>query len=138
VGKKIRIALLVIVVIGAIGGGVIYKKLHEKAPTGATAKVDVTMTAEQLAKEFGTDEKAANAKYLNKNIEVSGVVTETNKNQDGGLMVMLETGDPINVVQCTMDSSATAAVNKGDKVTIKGICSGNNMGVCLTGCAIKK
>ena len=136
-GKKIRIVLIVVLVIGAIGGGIVYKKLHEKAPTGATAKVDVTMTAEQLAKEFATDEKTANTKYLNKNIEVSGVVTETNKNQDGGLMVMLETGDPINVVQCTMDSSA-AVVNKGDKVTIKGICSGNNMGVCLTGCAIKK
>lgn len=136
-GKKIGIILLVVLVIGAIGGGIVYKKLHEKAPTGATAKVDVTMSAEQLAKEFSTDEKAANAKYLNKNIEVTGVVTETNKNQDGGLMVMLETGDPINVVQCTMDSSVTV-VNKGDKVTIKGICSGNNMGVCLTGCAIKK
>ena len=132
--KKILIAILAIAL---VGGGIVYYKLNQKAPTAATQKVDVTISAEQLAKEYAADEKTANTKYLDKNIEVTGNVTETEKNQDGFTMVTLETGDPVNTIQCTL-MDKTAAADKGKPVTIKGLCSGYNMGVALRECVIKK
>ncbi len=97
----------------------------------------IVVTSEALAKEYGADEKAADAKYLNKAIEVSGVVSEVDKNQDGGLMVILQTQDPATGIQCAMrEKNATAT--KGQSVTLKGFCSGNGItGVSLTDCVIK-
>ena len=134
--KKLINILIVLVVLGGIGGFMGYRWYHKPAKNAATEKVDITISATDLAKAFVTDEKAANGKYLDKNIQVSGTVAETDKNQDGGLMVVLETGDPMNEVQCTMqDKNATAT--KGQTLTIKGFCSGNNMGVALRDCVIK-
>ena len=106
-----------------------------------TVKVEdtkgIAITAIALSKEYSANEKAADAKYLNKAIEVSGMVSEVEKNQDGGLMVILQTDDPMAGVQCTMRDPGAAAA-KGSQVTIKGFCSGNGItGVSLTDCVIK-
>ncbi|PQJ13074.1 hypothetical protein CJD36_004840 [Flavipsychrobacter stenotrophus] len=136
--KKLIIRVLIaIVVVGAIGAGVGYKMWTKPHPKAEDQK-GIAITTVALAKEYGADEKAADAKYLNKVIEVSGTVGETEKNQDGGLMVILQTEDPTAGVQCTMREK-TATVNKGQNLTIKGFCSGNGItGVSLTDCVINK
>jgi tRNA_anti-like len=96
----------------------------------------ISITAEALTKEYGADEKAANAKYLNKAIEVSGTISGVTKNQDKESVVTLESGDPMAEVQCTMRDS-TVNLTKGQNVVIKGFCGGNNLGVVLTRCIIK-
>ena len=96
--------------------------------------VGTSITAEALSKEYNADEKAADAKYLNKAIQVSGTVGEVNKNQDGGLMIVLQTGDPAAGIQCAMRDKGAAIAN-GQKMVIKGFCSGNGItGVTLTDC----
>jgi len=109
----------------------------EQAPQEGGRRKGLIIAADVLAKEYNTDEKAADTKYLNKAIEVSGTVIEVEHNQDGGAMVILQTGDPETSVQCTMrDKGASPA--KGQKVVIKGFCSGSIMGsVLLTDCVIK-
>lgn len=131
--KKI---LIVAVILGAIGGGVGWYMWHKPHPKVEDA-TGIAITATNLAKEYAADEKATDAKYLNKAIEVTGTVSETETNQDGGLMVILDSGDPTSGVQCTMrDKTAKAA--KGQNLTIKGFCSGNSItGVLLTDCVIK-
>src|SRR2546423_461654 len=65
---------------------------------------------EERAKAYNANEKDADTKYLNKAIEVSGTISEVDKNQDGGTMVILQTGDPAAGVQCAMrDKGATVA-----------------------------
>jgi len=97
----------------------------------------ISITAAALTKEYNANEQQANAKYLNKAIEVSGVVSETDKNQDGGTMVILQTGDPMTGVQCAMRDKSIA-ITKGQAVVIKGFCSGNGItGVSLTDCVLK-
>jgi len=132
--KKI---IIVIVIIGLIGGG--YAAWEWFKPSkDASGKSDVTLAATNLVKEYGTDEKVADKKYLDKNIEVSGTVGECTKNQDGGMVVTLDCGDPMSGVQCTMHDK-DVAVTKGQNVTIKGLCSGSNLGlVSLRECYIKK
>ncbi len=116
--------------------GVVLKIITPKKRDASTEK-GIEVTAAALGKEYAADEKASDAKYLNKNIEVSGTVSETEKNQDGGMMIVLGTDDPMTGVQCTMkDKNANAT--KGQAITIKGFCSGNSItGVSLTDCVIK-
>lgn len=98
----------------------------------------VVMTALTLSKEYNADEKKADSLYLNKAIEVSGMVSEIEKNQDGGTMIVLQTDDPMTGVQCTMREK-DVKVEKGQNVVIKGFCSGNGItGVSLTDCVMTK
>ncbi len=128
--KKILVAILLLIVIG--GSVVAYKvfKPHPKPKNG------LQITSENLNKEYSADEKTANGKYLNKTLEVSGMISGVTSNQDGNVVITLESGDPMAETQCTMADKNTKAA-KGQNITVVGFCKGNNMGVVLTDCFIK-
>jgi hypothetical protein len=131
--KKIMLAFLIIVITGACFVIYLWNKPHKKIETAKS----ISTTAQALSKEYTENEKQADAKYLNKAIEVSGVVNEVDKNQDGGTMVILQTDDPVAGIQCTMREKGITA-GKGQNVTIKGFCSGNGItGVSLTDCVLE-
>lgn len=97
----------------------------------------IAISATDLYKAYSANEKAADSIYLNKAIEVSGLVAGAEKNQDGGTMLILETGDPVANIQCTMQEK-NANADKGKNVTVKGFCSGSGItGISLTGCILK-
>lgn len=109
----------------------------DPAKRDANKEKGIVVAAPALAKEYTADEKIADTKYLNKAIEVTGCVCETDKNQDGGVMVILKTADSTGGIQCAMRDKNTAAT-KGQNITIKGFCSGNGItGVSLTDCIVK-
>ena len=128
--KKILIAVLVLIIIGVGTGIYLWNKPHPKAKNG------IPVTAERITKEYSSDEKASNTKYLDKTLEVTGVISSVTKNQDGGIVATLETGDPMSEVQCTF-LDKNVSISKGQKITIEGFCRGNNMGVILNDCVIK-
>ncbi|MDR3681789.1 MAG: hypothetical protein P4L41_17605 [Flavipsychrobacter sp.] len=131
--KKIFTAILALAIIGGCIAYYQWHKPHQKAEDAQ----GIVITAVELAKQYKADEKAADLKYLSKVIEVSGTINEVDKNQDGGSMLILETGDPMAGVQCSIrDKNKTAA--KGQNVVIKGFCSGSGItGIALTDCIIK-
>lgn len=130
--KKILLGILVLAIIGVCTAIFMWFKPHKKVENVA----GVGISAMQLTKEYAANEKDADAKYLNKAIEVSGAVNEIDTNQDGGLMIVLQ-GDADGVVQCTMRDK-NIPVSKGQQVVLKGFCSGNTItGVSLTDCVIK-
>ncbi len=146
--KKIVIIVLVLgIIVGAICwfapqssiGKMVIGTMMSFGPDhrDASKEQGIVVTAPVLSKEYTADEKAADTKYLNKAIEVTGTINEVEKNQDGGLMVVLQTEDPAAGVQCTMREK-TATATKGQTTTINGFCSGNGItGVSLTDCVIK-
>jgi len=131
--KKI---ILFVVLAALCAGGYVYYLWNKPHKTAEAAQATV-VAADALVKDFSADEKKANDKYLNKVIEVSGVISEVDKNQDGGLMVVIQTADPMAGVQCAMrDKNAQAT--KGQTITVKGFCSGSGItGVTLTDCVYK-
>ncbi len=130
--KKILIIALTFVIIGVCTGIYLWNKPHATVENAKGIAVDAVM----LSREYNSDEKAADLKYLNKAIEVSGIISDIEKNQDGGLMVILKTDDPAAGVQCSMREKGQK-ISKGH-ITIKGFCSGNGItGVSLTDCVIK-
>lgn len=131
--RKILIAVFLLALISVCTYVYVWNKPHKKAEDTK----GISISAEALSKEYNTNEKDADKKYLNKAIEVSGAISETDKNQDGGVMLILQTGDPMTGVQCAMRDKGINAV-KGQNIIIKGFCSGNGLtGVSLTDCVIK-
>ena len=131
--KRIAITLSVLLIIGIALVIYLWNLPHKKVENVK----GLSVTAVVLAKEYTANEQQANAKYLNKAIAVSGVVSEIDKNQDGGTMVILQSDDPMTGVQCSMRDKSVS-VTKGQQISIKGFCSGNGItGVSLTDCVME-
>ena len=99
---------------------------------------DVIMSPQKLLSEFTTDEEAANVKYLDKIIEVSGKVASKNLNANK-VTILMDTGDPMSNVTCELNSKETeksSAIETGSIVEIKGICTGMLTDVVLVDCII--
>ncbi len=132
--KKIIGVILVLLLIGVVSGVYIWNKPHKKVEDAK----GIEISAVALSKEYNADEKAADAKYLNKAINVSGTISEVDTSQDAHLMLILQTGDPMTGIQCAMRDKGIN-VTKGGAISIKGFCSGNGItGVALTDCVLTK
>jgi len=133
---KKRTVLIIIagLLVGAcVAGVVMWNKPHRNAASEDAMPV----TAVGLFKEYTANETTANAKYLNKNLEVTGQVASLDTNQDGAVAVILQTDDIMSGIMCTMHDR-NVAVKAGETVTIKGFCSGYVSDVKLTDCVLKK
>ena len=93
----------------------------------------ITIEASALFDEYSANEKAANAKYIDKVLEVSGEVTNVSKNAEGLTVIMLKTNDLMFGVNCTMEEKEVEC-KAGDKLTLKGICTGYLTDVVLIRC----
>ena len=101
-----------------------------------TAKADMAIDAAALFNEYRADETAANAKYLDNTIAVSGKVKETTKSDDGTVKVSLDTGSDFGLL-CELDplrQHPRTELATGETVTCKGNCTSMNFDVQLTRC----
>ena len=120
--KKVKIAVLVLVVFFIIGAITAYLLLNKPQRDVAKEK-GIELTASQLVKEYQANEDSANAINLNKTLEVSGLVTEIKNNQEGKQTIMLASEDAFTGVFCTLKENVDG-LTEGSNITIKGICSG--------------
>jgi hypothetical protein len=123
--KYILYFILFLVIIGGTIGTCQYFKPHRNI---ASATADFSLVSIELYKEFAANEATANTKYLNKIIEVSGIVDNSTLNERGDLSITLKyPGMTSGSVLCSIPSTnlkkARNPVN-GQKVKIKGTCSG--------------
>lgn len=131
--KRLLYFLAAIALIAAAVGYYLWNKPHTNMQT---AKTDLVIEATALYNEFGADENAANAKYLDKTIAVSGKVKESSKADDGTVKVSLQAGSDFGVL-CELDPLSKhprTDFTEGETVTFKGICTGLNFDVQLTRC----
>jgi len=103
----------------------------------AKTKPDFILTASALQKEFEDNEASASARYINKILEVTGVVVSITPADSNNLNVSLKTGSEISSVICTFPVIADPSkFRTGDEITLRGECSGFLMDVLLNNCAI--
>jgi tRNA_anti-like len=128
--KTIALVFIILAVaVAAYGWFFLWNK-----PKTNVAKADgVKIEAAALFTEYSNNEQAANTKYLEKILEVSGEVTSVTKNAEGFTVVLLKTDDLMFGVNCTLEQK-DVLVKKGDKVTLKGICTGYLTDVVLIRC----
>ena len=134
----IKIALFVVFFLGLAGilGGLYMYNLKQKDM--AKAKPDFAISATILQKEFEDDETRASAKFINKIVEVTGIIASVKPTENNGISVILETGSDFSSVICTFTVVKDAEMLKqGEEITIRGECSGFLMDVLLNNCVIK-
>jgi DNA/RNA endonuclease YhcR with UshA esterase domain len=128
--KKIIIGILVLGMLGAFVAYKMYSKPHVNV---AEASTDISISAEKILADFSADEITANSKYLEKIIEVKGVVSELNIEKEKGI-ITLKTMDDFGSVLCHLSEEATKEMSvliEGQTITVKGICTGYLMDVIL-------
>ena len=134
-GKKIVISVLVLVIALAVVGYKIYNKPHVDV---ASEKADITITATNLFADYSNDEEKANSTYLDKIVEVKGVIGKIVKEEEK-VIINLNTGDDFGSVLCHLSDSSTVKVKdikEGESIKVKGICTGFLMDVVLVKCEI--
>ncbi len=131
--KYIFIAALFIAGLGALIAYKMYNKPHKDI---ASSPEVATLIANDMLLAFKDDETAANLKYLDKVVCVSGKVVSV-KNEQNQITLQLETEDPMSVIICNLDPYAAPSktvFKEGDPVKIKGICSGYLSDVVMDRC----
>ncbi|MEI6410686.1 MAG: hypothetical protein WCR52_14950 [Bacteroidota bacterium] len=133
-------ALIILLVAVCAGGGVAYYLWNKPHENMERAKADITIEAAQLFNDYNADQTAADAKYLDKTIAISGKVKEVSK-EEGSIKVILETGSDFSVV-CTLDGLSQHPRTDfpvGEQVIMKGKCTGLNLDVQMERCVeVKK
>lgn len=127
--KIIRYLLLFLLLIIAAVALYIYKEYNRTHTDTARLKADYSLAATDLIKEFETNEQASNKKYWDKIIRVEGEVKEVVRDGKGFYSLVLGDTSSMSSVRCSIDSvhsQEAAAVIKGHKIAVKGICSGFN------------
>ena len=130
---KIVIALGII---GLLAGAFMFYRIWYMPQRDVAEEIAIVVDAQNLLSAYETNSDNANALYLDKALEVTGVVGEISKNQQNKPVISLKTNSPVAGVRCTMKDDVQIAV--GEKVTIKGRCTGYLMDVTLVDCYIQK
>lgn len=133
-GKYILWIVVVLLLIGIGTGVYLWNKPHNKVED----QEGIALTVDALNAAYAANEANANQQYLNKALMVTGTVSETATNQDGGTVLTLSGATPGgNGVLCTMRDKGVQAT-QGATVTVKGFCTGSDLfGVTLTDCILK-
>ena len=109
--------------------------------TTAPVQTAVKVKADALYSDYNANQIAADNKYKDKVLDVSGTISTIGKDILGSPYVMLSSADGMDIVQCSFssnDSDALAKLNKGDSITIEGQISGFLGYVELNKCKIAK
>lgn len=107
--KKGILVIVAIIVLGGVGAYLyVFNKPH-RVPANETAAYQIS--AEEIRNDFINNQEEANEKYVDKVVEVRGIVLEVNE-----LGVSLD-----NVVSCVAgDGNTFSGIAEGDDIVIKG------------------
>ncbi|CAA9196847.1 hypothetical protein FLA105534_01360 [Flavobacterium bizetiae] len=111
--KKIAFVIAALLIIVSAGIYFYYGFLFKEARNIQSEMPDYTISATKLLEEYNADPKKADQLYLNKTIEITGIVT---KETDS--VLILE-----NTVFCLFSQKVKSALIN-NKVTVKGKCIG--------------
>ncbi|HFS67943.1 MAG TPA: hypothetical protein ENK67_07010 [Flavobacteriia bacterium] len=131
--KKKKIILAVIISILIIMAFIIkiYNKPHINV-TKTLAKFNVT--SQKLTDDFLTDEDNANKKYVNQIIQVSGTIAEVDQR-----IILIKDVNSDSDIQCNFKKSIMDNdLKNGQKIIVKGLCTGYLLDVVLIDCVLVK
>ncbi|UAY52273.1 OB-fold putative lipoprotein [Ferruginibacter albus] len=120
--KIILIIVFIIAVAGAVGF-YMWNKPHKDVKDATAIKV----TANELYNSFIKDSAAARTKYLNKIVEVTGVIADSSINNLKQKIILLNTAQQNASINCTMEGDINNIIFD-HTITLKGICNGYNGG----------
>jgi hypothetical protein len=138
--KKISITLMVIIagIALLLLGGYLYVRYMPDISMLEQAS-DFRMPATKLAEEFETNLSASNSKFIDRVIEVTGVISEISTDPNNAIVFILRDNEVPTGVLCTVAEKSTKKAERykvGDTVVVKGICTGMLFEVVLNKCIV--
>lgn len=134
IGKVIVVSLMVIVVVLGVG---LYVGCDVSSPGGDNSSPQdtspVVVSAFQLWWDYESNEFAADAKYKDKLLEVTGIIENFGTEILGRPYIVL-VGGSFWGVQCIFDSGSEAQLaklNRGQTVVVCGYCEGSMFGATV-------
>lgn len=134
---SIKITLFVVFFIAVAGIGAALYMYNLKPDDLNKVTAEYYISSSTLLTDFLNDETAATTKYVNKVIEISGIVATIPTNSDKSVNVSLLTESVGSFVICTFatkDLKISPIV--GNEITIRGKCSGYLMDVLMNNCVL--
>ena len=98
----------------------------------APSPPDATISATALGSAYNANQVAADGKYKDKDLLISGTISSIGVDIAGTSYVTLKSEEIALGVQCMFDDkykSRLAELHKGDRVNIRGTCQGNTLGI---------
>ena len=132
---KIFLVLGLFAAIGIAIGLYLYTKPSKDIVSG---KAEFALSTTALLSEFINDENAANAKYLNKIVQIEGKVFEVLRDENG-VTVLFESEDPLATVSARISPivpKSKTNFNAGQTIKLKGKVTGFLNDVNLNLCDI--
>lgn len=136
---KALIIVLVVIIVILFAAYLYFVNMPDKSVS--KMKPDYQITASALAQEYESEPETSDKKYIDKIIEVTGTITEISKDQNDSYVFILKQEESETGVLCTLsqeNDKKASSYNIGEKVTIRGTCSGMLFEVVLNKCAIVK
>jgi tRNA_anti-like len=131
--KKIFFAILLIAL---VTGGYVFYRVTKLRPSLTDATPALSISATDLYDQYQKDETAADKKFADKVIEVTGTIIDV-QGTDSTLSIELKGGD-LGGINCSIAGGTKANTDqKGGSLTLKGKCNGFLMDVNLTDCVIE-
>jgi hypothetical protein len=122
-----------------VAGTFSYYYINKPKASLENKQPDIIISPQKLLADFTADEQKANAKYLDKIIEVSGKVTAKNIDQNKKVSILMDTGDPMSSVTCELSpdqEKKSSGFKEGSFIEIKGKCTGMLSDIVLVDCII--
>ena len=124
--KKLKSIILAGIIVAVAFTGGIWYVFTQKFTDTTKEKADYTVNAFDLINEFNKNDSLANKKYAEKIITVTGLVTEVEAADTTVNIKMADTTSGSYAIFAFQQQNLTEAkaIKEGDKVSIKGSCSG--------------
>ena len=122
-----------ILIIGILCFFISYKMYNRPHANITESTPDITLTADTIIAAFSSDETKANSRYLDKILNITGIVSEFKLEKNKGI-ITLKTNQDFGSVLCHLSESASQNIHSlivGQKITLKGVCTGYLMDVIL-------
>jgi polyisoprenoid-binding protein YceI len=132
--KKILFAVAIILTLLLIAF-ITLKIMTKNAERNVATEKPIIVSAETFASQYKNFEDSANKMYLDKVIQLSGVVHIADTNQSKQTVLTLKINDSLPNIICTLEKEDNTFFS-GDTITCKGICTGQVTSINLVNCIL--
>ncbi len=124
--KKGKWILAIVSILILSGAAVVWYIFNQEFSDTADRKVSFTVEANDFIREFETDSKLANQQYTEKIIAVNGIVSAVESADTTTNIKMIDTAKGFYIIFAFQQQHMADAkkLKEGDRVSIKGSCSG--------------
>ena len=137
--KKPKLLLILAAVVVTIVCATLYFKVHQKVQTDTiNTKTEIHVSSEKLVRAFIDNEPEANNNYVEKAVEIKGVVKEVTF-VNNRYSIFLNGGTEFSSVMCAMKEDQYKDIQNlknGQSIILKGICKGFLMDVIFLDCIL--